>query len=334
MKNFVTMCQKIGSMVDFVQGGGGNASCKHNENTMAIKASGFTIREITEVDGYTNVDYLKVKAYHTEAKPEELETREKESTPFTMSCVTPNPAGKTLRPSVEAGFHSLLKKYVMHTHPVYANVVTCAVGGKDLAHEIFVDTDFVWIPYINPGFSLTLAISDAINAYEKETGRFPKVIFLENHGLVTTSDCAEECTKLHIEVNETIKNYLKLSDFYNDLDLVENGDAFVSSAKFIGSFIGKYGVEEIEKTILYPDQLVYLNGGLKEDKITFADGKMTIRAPKKEAMAILETFAAYAYIIDSLRSSGKTVQPMDQAGTDFINNWESEKYRKSISGQK
>ena len=249
MKSFVTMCQKIGSMVDYVQGGGGNASVKHGPTTMAIKASGFTIKEITEVDGYTNVDYVKVRDYHTEAKPEELETREKEATPFTMTCVTPNPAGKTLRPSVEAGFHSLLKKYVMHTHPVYANVVTCAVGGKDLAKKIFPDTDFIWIPYINPGFSLTLSISNAINEYEKETGRFPKVIFLENHGLVTTADTAEECAELHVFINETIKKHLGLGDFYNDLDLCENGDCFVSDASVISEFINRYGVSSIPTSL-------------------------------------------------------------------------------------
>lgn len=334
MKSFVAMCQKIGNMVDYVQGGGGNASIKHNENTMAIKASGFTIKEITEVDGYTNVDYIKVRDYHTEAKPEELETREKEATPFTMTCVTPNPAGKTLRPSVEAGFHSLLKKYVMHTHPVYANVVTCMVGGKDLAKEIFPDTDFVWIPYINPGFSLTLSIGNAVSEYEKNTSRFPKVIFLENHGLVTTADTAEECTALHIEINEKIKKYLSLSDFSNDLELSENGDTFTSNAKVIGEFVSRYGEEEVSNTILYPDQLVYLNGGLDEGKISFGEGTMTFKTPKKEALAMIETFAAYAYVVMSIRDCGRTVQTMNEAGRDFINNWESEKYRKQVSGQK
>ena len=64
MKNFITMCQKIGNMADYVQGGGGNASVKHDENKMAIKASGFTIREITETSGYADVDYIKIKEYH------------------------------------------------------------------------------------------------------------------------------------------------------------------------------------------------------------------------------------------------------------------------------
>ncbi len=147
MKAFVEMCAKIGAMKDYVQGGGGNASVKHDGNKMAIKASGFTIGEITETSGYADVDYIKIRQYHTDVPTSELEERENNSTPFTMSCVFPNAEGKTLRPSVETGFHSLMKKYVMHTHPVYANVITCADGGKELANKILGGMDFVLLKY-------------------------------------------------------------------------------------------------------------------------------------------------------------------------------------------
>jgi len=331
MKSFAKMCAKIGVMKDYVQGGGGNASCKHDGGKMAIKASGFTIGEITETSGYADVDYIKIREYHTDVPISELEEREKNSTPFTMSCVFPNAEGKTLRPSVETGFHSLMKKYVMHTHPVYANVITCANGGKELADKILGDMDFVWIPYINPGFSLTLAIKDAIDEYESKTGAFPKVIFLENHGLVTTSDDADECTNLHIEVNETIKSYLKLNDFYDSIDLVKTDDSFVCHNAFVNDFVNTFGVDEIMRSVLYPDQLVYLNAALGEGKISFTENSMTINAVSKEASAIIETFAAFCYVLTSLKKAGLDVHIMDEAATGFINNWESEKYRKSIS---
>ena len=76
MKAFVEMCAKIGAMKDYVQGGGGNASCKHDGNKMAIKASGFTIGEITETAGYADVDFGKIRAYHTDVPANELEVRE------------------------------------------------------------------------------------------------------------------------------------------------------------------------------------------------------------------------------------------------------------------
>ncbi len=334
MKDFVRICEKIGAMKDYVQGGGGNASCKHDENKMAIKASGFTIGEITETTGYADVDYVKIREYHTDVKESELTEREANSTPFTTSCVFPDSEGKTLRPSVETGFHSLMKKYVMHTHPVYANVITCAEGGAELAKKILGDMDFIWIPYINPGFSLTLVIKDAIDTYESKTGIFPKIIFLENHGLITTSDNADECIDLHIKVNEMVKSYLNADDFFANIVLEEKDGVFVCNNAFVSSFLTLFGEEEIQKSILYPDQLVYLNAALKDGKISFDGNSMIISAAAKEAAAIIETFAAFCYVLTAIKKAGLAVHIMDEAATGFINNWESEKYRKSIAAQK
>ncbi len=328
MKDFIAMCQKIGPMADYVQGGGGNASCKHDGNQMAIKASGFTIKDMTEDTGYVNVDYIKIKDYHTDVPAEELETREKESTPFTLSCVL---GDNSLRPSVETGFHSLMKKYVMHTHPVYANVLTCSEGGADMAKDMLDGMDFVWIPYINPGFSLSLVIGDALADYEKTNGVFPKVIFLENHGLITTSDDADECTELHIRVNNLIKEKLNLKDFYTGLSVTEDGDTWVCDAPVIAEYFSKYSLENITDIALYPDQLVYLNSGIKDGKLSFENGKAIFKTTKTEALAMLETFAAFAYIIDCQKNANLTVHPMDTKATGFINNWESEKYRKAVA---
>ncbi|MBE6912564.1 MAG: class II aldolase [Ruminococcaceae bacterium] len=334
MKDFVKMCAAIGGMKDYVQGGGGNASCKHDANKMAIKASGFTIGEITKDSGYADVDYIKICEYHTGVKENELAEREKNSTPFTMSCVFPDKNGNKLRPSVETGFHSFMKKYVMHTHPVYANAITCASGGAELAKKILGDADFIWIPYINPGFSLTLVIKAAMDAYEEKTGIFPKIIFLENHGLITTSDDAEECLALHFEVNEKIKAYLGAEDFVKSISLSEKDDAYICEDAFVSDFVSAFGVEEIERSILYPDQLVYLNAAMKDGKIAFSDSSITINAPKKEALAIVETFAAFCYVVKTIKKAGLTIQVMDNEATGFINNWESEKYRKSVASQK
>lgn len=334
MRNFAKMCAEIGIMKDYVQGGGGNASCKHDENKMAIKASGFTIGEITETSGYADVDYIKIREYHTNVTDNELSELEANSTPFTMSCVFPDNDGNKLRPSVETGFHSFMKKYVMHTHPVYANAITCAVGGHVLAEKILGDTDFLWIPYINPGFSLTLAIKDAIEQYESCNGIFPQIIFLENHGLITTSDDADECLKLHIQVNEKIKEYLNADDFYAAITLKEEGGKFICDDSYVAEFINVFGVDEIEKSVLYPDQLVYLNAALGDGKIRFTDNSIIIDAPNKEASAIVETFAAFCYVLTAIRKAGLSVHTMDDAATGFINNWESEKYRKSIANRK
>ena len=333
MKQFVKMCREIGAMPDYVQGGGGNASCKSGGNMMAIKASGYTLKDITEASGYVNVDYLKIKEYHNNVPQSELKQREDNAAAFNLSCTIPSNDGKALRPSVETGFHSIMKKYVMHTHPVYSNVLTCAENGERLAGKILKDIDFVWIPYMNPGFMLTLAIKDAIYGFEMKNGAFPKAVFLENHGLVTTSDDADECLDLHKKINNTIKESLSLKDFYTGLSPVQDGDVFKSTAPFIEEFISKHGVNAITELSLYPDQLVYLTNGLKDGKISFENGAVYFKTGESEARAILETFAAFVYIIESLESLGIAVHTMDSVAKDFINNWESEKYRRQVTSK-
>jgi hypothetical protein len=65
--------------------------------------------------------------------------------------------------------------------------------------------------------------------------------------------------------------------------------------------------EQMDK-ILYPDQQVYL---------TLTDTQR-------------EILIAITFIHTVLRANGETAQSMDANATDFIKNWESEAYRKTI----
>ena len=98
-------------------------------------------------------------------------------------------------------------KYVIHTHSVYANIVCCCSEGRSLADEILKEEKYghIWIPYVNPGFSLVLAMNKEIAEYKKTYGHSPQVVFMENHGLVVTADTADSCLELHERVNEKIK---------------------------------------------------------------------------------------------------------------------------------
>ena len=55
------------------------------------------------------------------------------------------------------------------------------------------------------------------------------------------------------------------------------------------------------------------------------------KTTESEAFTILETMMGYVYVVKNILAAGKQVQTMGQAGIDFINNWESEKYRKSLA---
>ena len=52
LENFSRVSQSVGARADYVQGGGGNTSVKLENGLMAIKASGFCLKDITPEKAY------------------------------------------------------------------------------------------------------------------------------------------------------------------------------------------------------------------------------------------------------------------------------------------
>lgn len=332
---------EAGSRIDYVQGGGGNTSVKLDDKLMGVKASGFKLKQITPSQGFVVVNYENIRNYYLEVDLSKDTDFEKESVEVAKDNVVPIEGLQTLRPSVEAGFHSIMKKYVIHTHPVYVNILCCSIEGRKLVEKLFGDKDYasVWIPYINPGFCLTLKIKEEIGRCIAEKGKFPEVVFMENHGLAVTSDGLERVMALHEKVNGTIRRYLGLTGEYPVIELEKVGeDCFRSRTPYLADFFRKRSIDAgfFERYSLYPDQLVYLNGSLSVDgpenklNINTKTGELLYRTNYSEALTIEETLLGYSYVINGVESCGLKIKTMDENQTDFIKNWESEAYRKSL----
>ena len=100
---------------------------------------------------------------------------------------------------------------------------------------------------------------------------------------------------------------------------------------------------------LYPDQLVYLAGtfaivdgapaggcpdpaSMPARVVAYREtGDVYYHCGETEARTIEETLAAILYIVRTVESRGLVVSRMSDAGKDFIANWESEKYRKTLA---
>jgi ribulose-5-phosphate 4-epimerase/fuculose-1-phosphate aldolase len=341
LKELEKISQAVGNSPDLVQGGGGNTSVKLNDKLMAVKASGFKLNQITAKDGFVVVDYKAIKGYY-ENVDLNLETDyEKDSVEFAKKSIVKIEGLKELRPSVEAGFHSILKTYVIHTHAVYANILCCSKNGQELVQKIFSGKEyaFLWVPHINPGFSLTLKIQEGIRECIENCGKFPQVIFMENHGLIVNSDNCQKCIDLHSEVNESIKTYLGIKEQYPAIELKEIDEkTLISNTKYITDFFkgNKINNSYFDEVALYPDQLVYLNGAVSVDKggnklnINTKTGELVYKTHYQEALTIEETLLAYLYVINKIKEWGLPLKTMNEGEKDFINNWESEKYRKSL----
>lgn len=341
MKNtildLINISSYAGARADYTQGGGGNTSVKNDkEGLMLIKASGYRLKDITETTAFVAVDKNKIADYYNSVDLSVEKDYEKESAEISKNSVVALEGVQTLRPSVEVGFHAILKKYVIHTHSVYANILTCSLEGEQVAEKIFNGKDFgyIFLPYINPGFELTLAMKKAIEEYVNKSGKYPEVIFMKNHGLVVNSDDIDRVKTINETVNETIRNYFGLSDNFRAVNLEKTVNGFVSATHIVCDFVKANGLTKdfLDEYPLYPDQLVYLNNILQfsPDKLKVENGKVYYNTDEKQATTLDETLAAYLFVITSVKNAGLTISKMNEKEVYFINHWEAEKYRRSV----
>jgi len=334
----VRMCQKIGKRIDYVQGGGGNISVKLDSNFMAIKASGFRLGQVTKQEGYVIVDYSRIRDYYDNVNTSTAYDFEKESVDVAIKSIV-QPTASVLRPSVEVGFHSILDRYVIHSHSVYTNILACSYEGKEIAERILKEEGYnpIWIPYINPGFSLTLKIKEKISSLSEKDKEKPKILIMENHGLIVSSDVYKEVIEIHEKVNNLIKKRLGIKGRYPTVKLEKIGEEkYKSETKFICDFIAIKNInyEFFEKYPLYPDQLVYINSNFYTDEpkieISAKSKEVIYNTTYSEALAIEETLLAYFYVIEQIDKLGLTIKTMTEDSTNYIKSWESEEYRKRL----
>lgn len=341
LKELEYISKAVGIPVDYTQGGGGNTSVKLDEQYMAVKASGCKLKQITPLEGYVIIDYKKLKDYYDHVDLSMDIDFEKESADMAKQSVITVPWLKALRPSVEAGFHSVLKKHVIHTHSVYANILTCTENGQELVRNIFKGKAYetVWIPYINPGFCLTLKIQETIQECTDRTGKAPEVFFMENHGLIVTTDEYTKTVELHNEVNETIKRYLSISETFPSFELFKvDENTIISKTDYIANFITSNNLKPgfFNDVVLYPDQFVYLNDGVSYNNlkgklnIITETGEIIYKTSAAEAQTMEETLLACVYVINEIQKRALPLKSMTEKDIDFIKNWESEAYRKSL----
>lgn len=349
LENFARMSQTAGARADYVQGGGGNTSVKLEGGLMAIKASGFCLKDITPKKAYAVLDGAKLRDFYLQNDPAKLSDVEKEGSAMAKSCVREIEGLDTLRPSVEAGFHSILKTYVLHTHAVYANLACCAKNCREIAEKAFADADYSWgmVPYTDPGANLTFAIRDEMARVERETGKVPSVILMVNHGIIAHDDDADRALAIHDDANARLAAQFGLTAHsFPNVHMERRADGlFAAATPALQEALksGRFTERALLEEPLYPDQMVFLIGTFSMDKDEVEEGQcvadsktgaLLLRMDEKKAQVLCETLTAVTFIIDHIRAKGYPLSTMGEAAKHFIANWESEKYRKSLAGKK
>ena len=188
LSQLVAMSNRLGDPAnDFAILGEGNTSARMDAETFCVKASGTELRTIT-AEGFVRVRFARVlELLDAEDTSDDAVTRA-----FAEASV--DAGGK--RPSVEALLHAILLSmedvhFVGHTHPTAVNIITCARDGEQaIKGRLFPDEIVccgvapVWVPYVDPGIPLARRVKAEVEAYVARYGLRPKVILLQNHGLI------------------------------------------------------------------------------------------------------------------------------------------------------
>ena len=325
LEKLAWLSQKIGNRLDYVQGGGGNISVKISDNLMAIKASGFELKNLTENYGFAFVNHQRIakeindkinfseqNSQHfskhnpqTNSQHNSLENsqniidgisteialkNEQEFSLLIKESSQEIPPFQALRPSMETGFHSIIQdQFVIHSHSVYALILCCSKQGQKILKEIFPQS--IWINYCNPGLELTRKISKTL-AKEKSP-----IIFLQNHGLIISANQENEALELHQRVNDEIISHLNLTIFNpQKINLIAE--------------------KKINENVLFPDQIVF---GLNEQ---FSKSKIAN-----------DIFLAYSYILQNIENKALEANFISQENINFIANMENEKYRMEVASK-
>jgi rhamnose utilization protein RhaD (predicted bifunctional aldolase and dehydrogenase) len=212
LDQLIAMSRVLGDpALDYAILGEGNSSARIDDDTFWVKASGAQLRTI-EANGFVQVRFDGVLSMLEAGELDDTEVKAR------LEAARADPKARA-RPSVETVLHALALKldgvnFVGHTHPTAVNAILCsqkaeeAIAGRLFPDEIvYCGPAPVYIPYTDPGVPLARKVRDEINRYLDEYRERPKVVLMQNHGLIALGQTAlevENITAMYVKTARVI----------------------------------------------------------------------------------------------------------------------------------
>ena len=167
--------------------GEGNTSARVSDSAFLVKASGSNLSSLTAVN-LTECRFEGLLAL--------MKQRTAKDAAIDQALLDSRVDPAARKPSVEAMFHAWLLtlpgvNYVGHTHPIAVNSLLCSEFARTFARRrLFPDEvvccgpESVLVPYCDPGLKLAQAIRREVERYQRRSGLLPRLILLQNHGLI------------------------------------------------------------------------------------------------------------------------------------------------------
>lgn len=332
----------------YVRGGGGNTSCK-NASTLWIKPSGVALCDMS-ADKFIAVSRDKLDAMYMAQFPADEKGRETEVQSFLAQALLPESKG---RPSVETPLHnSFPQRFVVHTHPALVNGMTCAAGGAETCARLFPDA--LWVPFIEPGYTLSMKVREHMRQYETKNGKAPEMLFLGNHGLFIAHDEIHGVRALYERVMAALEAEVKKAGFWGEPQrkAMPDADAVASLRDKAKAAMGGdandvafSGWFQVPAGALTPDHIVYCKASMYQGDasaeslnafrgqygywprvIATNAGVFGLGSSRKVADLALELAWDAAKVVRYAQAFGG-VQYLEKRFVDFIEGWEVESYR-------
>jgi rhamnose utilization protein RhaD (predicted bifunctional aldolase and dehydrogenase) len=363
----IRLSRLYGGDPEWVLAGGGNTSFKE-KSLLYVKASGSSLASIDEA-GFCAIDRVKLDAMWRARYPEDTEAREAAALAELMAARRP---GETKRPSVETLMHGLFPQaYVVHTHPAAINGLTCGRGGKAAFERLFGE-EGIWVPFVDPGYTLAKEVRKAFEAFQAKKGRIPAMMLMQNHGLLVAGESPAELEALAARVMAKVKAEVKrlpeLAARPVDALLLSEAVTRISSLAAKGASLRfRADAETLLRassrkafaplsSSFTPDHIVYAGheflyaeGGVEAIPGAWADfvarngapprvllvpglGAFSCAASPAAADAAILLYSDACKVAAYAESFGGALH-MTKEKIDFIRNWEVEKYRSSVTAK-
>ena len=161
---------------DYTICGEGNVSVRVDDNSFLIKASGTSLQTLSDEDlTLCNTNGAQIELSHK-------------------------------KPSIETLFHAWIMKtfpeinFIAHTHPPHTTKILCSNQLYHFANHRWFPDQIVRngiksciVPYAPPGQAILKLVERHVTQFVKYEGYFPKLILLQNHGIITASASKKDC---------------------------------------------------------------------------------------------------------------------------------------------
>jgi len=355
IKEFIDLSILIGERFDLTQAGGGNTSVKIDSQKMVIKSSGFLLSEIARDKGYSLIKYRDVEKILRDKSLFRLRSKKKRDV-LVRQRLKKTVLGRQTIPSIEIFLHALLDKYTIHVHPLVATAVMSQKDHEKILRDQKIN-NYLLVRYKTPGIELGWELLKSLSNLKASKPKQDKIIFLENHGLVVSSDDYNSCLlslnktliKLEKYMNLDLSDYKlvnKVSEYVNAFSKEKN-IAYLSQDKIINEIVSK-NKKLFSDDHFCPDSVVYC--GKEILRVNSFNNKSLIKgyfnkhkmAPavilfKKRIFITAKSLKKAREIEDVLRSSlmirswvGNKLNCLSKTEVKYLSNWEAENYRRKL----